>query len=193
MLTGIYVLIMYNLVWFLLLFGITSSLKAQENAVIYKITESKVYFKSDAPLELIEATSTDLKGLVDFEKATFAFTIASNTFEGFNSKLQREHFNENYLESAQFPKSSFSGKIIEEINPENNGLYEIRTKGILFIHGVEQERIIRAQVKIEDGLIYIKSSFSVLLQEHNITIPKVVYQKIAEEIFVEIEATAERI
>lgn len=176
----------------LILIVLTNATFGQGRPNIYRITEGTVYFKSEAPLELIEASSKELKGLVDFGEETFAFTIASNSFEGFNSKLQREHFNENYLESETFPRSSFSGKIIEEIDPSVEGLYEIRTKGKLLIHGVEQERIISSQLKIEGDFIYIKSTFSVLLHEHNIPIPKVVHQKIAEEIFVEIEAVGER-
>ncbi len=42
---------------------------------VFKITKGTVYFKSDAPLELIEARSKELRGLIDFEKETFAFTV----------------------------------------------------------------------------------------------------------------------
>ncbi len=39
-----------------------------------------------------------------------------NSFKGFNSALQKEHFNENYMESENFPYASFEGKIIEDID-----------------------------------------------------------------------------
>jgi hypothetical protein len=44
------------------------------------------------------------------------------TFEGFNSALQREHFNENYIESNRFPDASFNGKIIEDIDFAKDGI-----------------------------------------------------------------------
>jgi polyisoprenoid-binding protein YceI len=168
---------------------ITIGLKAQS---LYTISMGSVYFKSDAPLEIIEASSKQLKGIIDPVKQTFAFSVMSSSFEGFNSKLQREHFNENYLESEKYPKSSFSGKIIEKIDFSKDGEYVLRAKGKLNIHGVEQERIIRSAVTVKNGVVAIRSDFTVLLQDHNITIPRVVHQKIAEEISVRIDAVAEK-
>lgn len=162
----------------------------QRGNKIYEITAGTVYFRSDAPLELIEARSSKLKGLLDTEKQTFVFTVPSASFEGFNSVLQREHFNENYLESDKYPKSVFSGKIIEKVDLTKDGEYTVRAKGKLTIHGIEQERIIRSTIKVKNGAVSIHSAFTVLLQEHNITIPRVVQQKIAEEIKVEINAVA---
>ncbi|MBB6610804.1 YceI family protein [Pontibacter sp. Tf4] len=156
---------------------------------LYRIAEGRIHFKSDAPLELIEASSTKLKGLIRTEDQTFAFSVANESFEGFNSALQREHFNENYMESARYPNCTFSGKIIEPIDFTKDGSYSVRAKGKLSVHGVEVERIIKANLAIKGGQIRVESSFIVPLQEHNITIPKVVYQKIAEEILVEMSAT----
>ena len=174
----------------LLLAGILSFAAKQAESGIYEIKDGSVYFKSDAPLELIEARSSKLKGLIDVEKQTFAFSVPSESFEGFNSALQREHFNENYIESDKYPKSTFSGKIIEKINLSKDGEYVVRAKGKLTIHGIEQERIIRSTITVKKGAVSIHSAFTVLLQEHNITIPRVVHQKIAEEISVEINAVA---
>ncbi|HMQ63788.1 MAG TPA: hypothetical protein PKE06_24100, partial [Flavilitoribacter sp.] len=56
----------------------------------------KISFKSDAPLELIEAASNELKGVIDPGRNGFAFSVNIQSFQGFNSPLQREHFNENY-------------------------------------------------------------------------------------------------
>jgi len=155
----------------------------------YKLTEGRVFFKSDAPLELIEAESTELKGILDVESRSFAFSIPMNSFDGFNSALQREHFNENYLESIRFPNATFSGKIIEQTDFTKDGEYTVRAKGKLAIHGIEQERIIKSTVIVKKGVVYITSKFTVLLKEHDIDIPRIVFQKIAEEIEVKISAT----
>jgi polyisoprenoid-binding protein YceI len=149
---------------------------------VYLARKSKVSFVSDAPLELIKASSTKLQGAIDAEKRTFAFSIPADSFKGFNSPLQQEHFYENYLEAKAYPVSTFEGKIIEKVDLLNNGNYSVRAKGKLDIHGVVQERIIKVQLRVLDGVIYAVSNFTILLQDHNITIPKVVYQKIAEEV-----------
>ncbi|MER2999374.1 YceI family protein [Pontibacter populi] len=156
---------------------------------LYRIKEARIHFKSEAPLELIEAGSTKLKGLIRTEDQTFAFSVANTSFEGFNSALQREHFNENYMESTRFPNCTFSGKIIEPIDFTKDGLYTVRAKGKLAVHGVDVERIIKATLTIKGNTVSVQSEFIVPLQDHNITIPKIVNQKIAEEINVTIDAT----
>lgn len=158
---------------------------------VYQTIEGSIYFKSDAPLEIIEAKSEKLKGAINTSKRTFAFTIPIRSFEGFNSPLQREHFNENYMESGQFSQATFTGKIIEKIDFSEDGKYTIRAKGKLTIHGVTQERIIKSQLEIKQGKFRVDSNFSVLLDEHQIRVPKIVYQKIAKEIQVKIEAIFE--
>ena len=163
-----------------ILFLIPLSLFAQQT--VFLAGKSKVSFQSDAPMELIKATSNKLQGAIDAGKRTFAFSIPADSFKGFNSPLQQEHFYENYMEAKSYPVSTFSGKIIEQVDLLKNGSYSVRAKGKLNIHGVEQERIIKVQLRIQDGTIFAETIFTILLQDHNITIPKVVFQKIAEEI-----------
>jgi YceI-like domain len=155
---------------------------------IFTTNTGMIRFRSDAPLELINAASKELKGAVDTEKKTFAFRIRINSFEGFNSPLQKEHFNENYMESVKIPEALFSGKIIEDVDLAVPGNYNIRAKGILTIHGVARERIIKSVVEVKNGTMKIKSNFTVLLSDHNIPIPRVVKEKLANEIKVEILA-----
>ena len=160
---------------------------------IYKSTEANVYFKSDAPLEIIEAKSQNLQGVIDANKRTFAFSIPISSFLGFNNPLQQVHFNENYLESDKFKNATFTGKIIEKIDFSKDGKYTVRAKGKLLIHGVSQERIIKSVLEIKNGKIFISSSFTVLLDEHKIRVPKIVYQKIAKEILVNVDAVFEEL
>lgn len=151
--------------------------------------DGQMHFKSDAPLELIEAGSKELNGVLQPANNSFAFAIAIRSFQGFNSPLQREHFNENYLESRRFPRATFTGKLIEDIDFTVPGIYEVRAKGQLDIHGVKQERIIKGKIEIGADRIRITAAFSVLLEDHRISIPQIVYQKIAEEIAVDMDIT----
>jgi hypothetical protein len=154
---------------------------------VYMVSTSKIHFTSDAPLEMIEATSTQLQGALKTDDRSFVFRSPMNTFEGFNSALQKTHFNTNYLETSKFPHTLFEGKIIEEIDFKKPGVYQVRGKGRFTCHGVEQERIIKCTVKVSSNQIEVSSDFTVLLDDHNITIPSVVNQKIAEEILVKLE------
>ena len=82
-----------------------------------QVKQGSISFESNAELEIIKASSNKLKGLFNAATKNFAFTIEIATFEGFNSALQKEHFNENYMETAAFPKASFSGKILDTFDP----------------------------------------------------------------------------
>jgi YceI-like domain len=164
------------------------SANAEAPPQMYSVSSGTITFRSDAPLELVKASSNQLKGIFDAEKKQFAFSLNVNTFKGFNSPLQQEHFNENYLESNKYPRASFEGKIIEDVDLKKNGYYNIRAKGNLTVHGVSQERIIKCELTIKNNIVSVKSNFTVLLADHNITIPKVVHEKLASEIKVEVKA-----
>jgi polyisoprenoid-binding protein YceI len=154
----------------------------------YSTASGQISFASNAELELIKAASVQLQGLVDPQNNQFAFSIDIRSFKGFNSELQREHFNEKYLESELYPKGKFSGKIIEDVDLNADGVYEIRAKGDLDIHGVKQTRIIKAKVTTKGSTMKIEAHFTVPLSDHNIEVPSIVKQKIATEIEVGVVA-----
>lgn len=163
-------------------------LAAQPDRVLYMTDAGSVNFRSDAPQEIIRASSKKLRGVIDAGKKTFAFRVPIQSFSGFNSPLQEEHFNEKYLESDQYPDAIFSGKIIEDVDLSKEGIYDIRAKGKLSVHGIETERIIRSSVTIKNQIAEVSSHFTVLLNDHNIKVPKIVHEKVASEIKVEIKA-----
>ena len=55
-------------------------------------------------------------------------------------------------------------------------------KGQLTVHGITTERIIRADLIVTDNGAVVSCQFSVPLEDHDIRVPKIVYQKIASEI-----------
>ncbi len=176
---------MRNSILIILLFFSTAY--AQQGSLYYTNT-GKISFKSESKQELISASSDEMQGIIDEEKKTFVFKVQIRTFNGFNSALQQEHFNEKFLESEKFPQATFMGKIIEDIDFKKDGVFEIRAKGKLWIHGVENERIIRSVITIKNGIAKIQSHFTVALSDHNIKVPKVVHEKVSSEISVEITA-----
>lgn len=154
---------------------------------LYVTNNGSTSFTSDAPLEVIKASSKNVIGAIKSTDKSFAFSVLVKSFEGFNSSLQRTHFNENYLESEKYPKITFEGKIIEDINLLKEGTYNIRGKGRFSVHGIIQERIIPCKLIVSNDKLLVTSNFSVFLADHNIKIPSVVNQKIAEEITVTIK------
>jgi len=177
----------HKLISILLLSFLMHTVTSQDN--LYFTDDGSIDFTSDAPLEVIKASSGQLAGILNIDDRTFSFSIPMKSFEGFNSSLQRTHFNENYMETEKYPKSTFNGKIIEEVDFSQAGEIRVRAKGKIKIHGLELDRIIRCSLKISANKIIINASFTVLLEDHDIKIPSIVQQKIAEEIEVELKAT----
>jgi hypothetical protein len=144
-------------------------------------------FTSEAPLEIIKAESKGLRGVISPKAKSFAFTVNIESFQGFNSDIQRTHFLENYMEQKRYPTATFVGKIIEDVPFDTPGTYSVRAKGDLEIHGVRKERIIKGTLVIEPGKAHITTNFSVPTADHGIAIPRIVRQKIAEQISVSID------
>ena len=93
------------------------------------------------------------------------------------------------MEVEKYRYSTFEGKIIEPIIGNLSRNQTVRVKGVLSIHGVEQERIINASIRFVDNAIEIESEFEVPLSDFAIRIPSIVTQKIAENINIKVNAS----
>jgi hypothetical protein len=169
-----------------LMMGIASGFA--QNAERYFMVNSKITFVSKASLETIEAASTAMKGVLDVKRKSFAFSVNSASFEGFNSTLQKDHFNENYIESERYPQCTFTGKLIDEMDFRKDGKYIVRAKGMLTIKGVPHEQIIKAIVIVNGSDLTMTAGFTIALTDHEIRIPRIVQQKIAPQILVNVDA-----
>ena len=154
----------------------------------WKLHRSRISFISEAPMEHIEAHNNEGTAIIDMGSRTFAFMVPIASFTGFNSPLQREHFNENYMASGTYPNATFKGRIIESVDLSVAGAHTVRAKGEFTVHGVERERIIPCKLVVAADGIRVTSTFDVSVEEHGIRIPRVVQQKIAPVVQVKVDA-----
>jgi polyisoprenoid-binding protein YceI len=150
-----------------------------------------IRFISNAPLETIRASSDELTGILAFEKNSFAFSFPVKSFDGFNSPLQKEHFNEHYLETAKYPKATFTGKIIGLDECDIDCETKVYAKGKLDIHGITNIVTIPVQFKKQGNSIDGSATFRVSLSDYAINIPKILEAKIAPVIDVTVEVQFE--
>ena len=176
----------YGRYLFIALLIIFTSMKID---ALFSTKNGYVKFVSEAPLEIIKASSKKLNGILDTKSKSFVFKVAMSSLNGFNSPLQKIHFNENYIESDKYPYAKFKGKIIEDIDFSKSGSYKVRAKGKFSVHGVEKSRIIKCKLTISGSKITVSSKFTVLLEDHDIEIPTIVNQKLAEVITVQVKFT----
>ncbi len=172
---------------FFLLFSITIS--AQKYYTNTGITE---FDGSKAAFEPIKAKNNSSISAINVSNGNIAALIKIKDFE-FRLGLMQEHFNENYLESYKYPKSTFEGNIelstgsifdgkteIFDYGLVDENFMDIIIKGQLTIKGVTKDIIATGKIKKIENDLNLISSFSVKLSDFNIKIPKVVFMKIDE-------------
>ena len=176
----------YSLILALAILSASSlSLSAQK----YFTRAGNITFHSDATVEKIEAQNASATSVLDTETQRLEFAVLIKGFQ-FEKALMQEHFNENYMESDQFPKATFKGGISKDskINWKSNGTYKVAISGELTIHGQTKTLSTPATFVIKDGAINGKASFVVAVADYGIEIPALVRDNIAKEITIDVNA-----
>jgi hypothetical protein len=149
-----------------------------------------IWFYSNTPLETIEAHNQQVVSILDISNGDIAFNLLVKAFT-FKRALMQEHFNENYIESDKYPKSSFKGKItnLDNINFRKDGTYNAEISGELTIHGVTKSIKVTGTFEVKGEKITGKSKFEVLPKDYGILIPSVVQNKFAKQMDVNVDIT----
>lgn len=153
----------------------------------YTLEKTEIVFNSKTPVETIRAVNNNAQGIIATGKNKFLVRVPIQAFK-FKRRLQQTHFNENYLESNKYPNATYRGTIEGNYSLSKDGVYKVTTKGDLTIHGVKKARTVPATITVKNGVATLNTSFKVKPKEHGVKIPKVVTEKIAEEIGVSIKA-----
>ena len=164
----------------------------QLEAQKYFTRAGNIHFSSDASLEKIEATNASATSVLDTESGRIEFAVLIKGFQ-FEKALMQEHFNENYMESDEFPKSIFKGNIkdVNTVDWTTDGEYPVEVSGDLTIHGVTKPVSIPAQIIIVGGAIKGNCTFQILVADYDIKIPTVVKDNIAKEVEIKIDVNYE--
>ncbi len=159
----------------------------------YMTRTGKVTFFSSTPLENIEAFNNETSAVLDASTGDFVFQVPIKSFR-FEKALMQEHFNENYMESSKYPKAEYKGKITDlgSVNFDKNGTYNVSTKGKLAIHGVTRDVTLPGTITVKDKTVTINSEFKVRPKDHDIKIPGIVENKIANDIEVTVNSILEK-
>jgi len=153
----------------------------------FKTESGKIEFVSRASIETFSGTSNTLTGLIDLEKGSVDFYIDLNTIKT-GIKLRDEHMRETYLETDKYPFAEFTGSM-NGFNIAVADTQNVIVTGNFTIHGVSKPRTIRGRVHYSPESLYIDAAWEVLLSDHAIDIPKVLFLKLADNQQVTIQAT----
>jgi polyisoprenoid-binding protein YceI len=136
-------------------------------------------FFSHTPMEDIKGDNNQAAGVLDISTGEIVFQALIKSFH-FDRALMEEHFNENYMESDKFPKTSFKGKItnLSSVNFSKNGTYNVTVEGDLTIHDVTNKISVNGTLEVVTGGINANSKFKIVPEDYKINIPGVVREKI---------------
>ncbi len=152
----------------------------------YATRTGHIAFTSETPVENIEAHNNKVSSVWDVTTGAIEFAALIKAFE-FEKALMQEHFNENYMESNTHPKATFKGKVngLTAEQMSTPGTYDVTVTGDLTIHGVTRQVSHPGTITVNaDGSVMAVSQFIVKPEDHEIKIPGVVRDNIAEEITV---------
>jgi hypothetical protein len=166
-----------SVVFFLL--GIAFTANSQK----YMTKNGFIGFYSHTPMEDVKADNNQVAGVLDISTGDMVFQVLIKSFH-FERALMEEHFNENYMESDKFPKSSFKGKIanLSSVNFSKSGTYDVTVEGDLTIRDVTNKISIKGTLEVVTGGINANSKFNIVPEDYKISIPGVVREKISKNL-----------
>ncbi|MBP8822844.1 MAG: YceI family protein [Flavobacteriales bacterium] len=148
----------------------------------------EVSFFSSTPMEDITAVNRKVTSVFDPSTGAVEFAALIKAFE-FEKALMQEHFNENYMESATFPKATFKGMLKAAAGDDlaTVGTHIVTVAGDLTIHGVTRPVSVQGTIVTSAaGTMKATSAFEVKPEDHGIKVPGVVRDKIAKSVQVKV-------
>jgi polyisoprenoid-binding protein YceI len=164
--------------------GLSWNAKAQKYYTKSGITEFKGSVQSFEPVEAVNSSTT---AIIDIKTGDVAALVFIKSFH-FEIALMEEHFNENYMDSDEYPKATFKGKVENfDFDKITDGISKHVVKGQLMIHGVVKDISIVVMLSKSEGRLVLASQFSVNPKDFKIDIPSIVEEKIADKIEIKLD------
>jgi hypothetical protein len=142
-----------------------------------------INFEASVPLfEEVKAENKNASCVLNLQTGEISSTVAIKDFH-FKIALMEKHFNENYMESHEYPQGIFQGTI------EGFNLYiigtepkEFKLKGTLKLHGKFKKINTVILLKKTSHGLEMTTDFNVDTKDFNIKIPKILSMKVAETV-----------
>jgi YceI-like domain len=177
---------------FLLLFILLSVSMTVLSQDKYFTKSGKIKFFSKTSVENIDATNKSAVCILDSKTGDIQFAVLMKGFE-FKKALMQEHFNKDFAESDKFPKAEFKGQITNnsEIKYTTDGIYTVKSKGKLTIHGVTKDIETTGTITVKNGKITTVSTFTIQLPDYSIKVPGVYRSQISDNIKITVDCSLE--
>lgn len=147
-------------------------------------TSATVAFDATTPKDALpKAENKTVIGSIDFTTGDLAFEANVKNFNFSNPKIQ-EHFNAaNWMNSDQFPKFSYTGKIdnVKKIKLSKDGVYKAKVTGNMTIKGVTKPVEVKGTATVAGGKVSVTGELKIKLEDFGITGQPIEAGKVAKE------------
>lgn len=141
-----------------------------------KVVSHKTHIKffSTTPVEDIEANNYKAVSTLNKTTGDVIFSVPMQGFEFKKSMMQKHYNGAGVLDTKQFPKSKFKGKItnITDVDFTKNGTYQITVTGTMTIKGVTKNISEKGSITVKDGAITVNCKFDLTLADYGISFAK---------------------
>jgi len=155
----------------------------------YFTKSADITFDASGPMEDIKAENKKATFVLDAKTGAIELAVLMKAFV-FDRALMQEHFNENYVESDKYPKSTYKGEITNssDVDLSKDGSYPVKMTGQLTIHGTTKEVPAKGTIVVKNGKVNGVAKFKVKLDDFNIEIPGIVKDKISNDVNINVSA-----
>jgi len=175
--------------WGLLLMTASASTSLGQTSGKYMTRTGYANFVADGIIkDDVAAKTNTVTAVLDPNTGQVQVRIPINSFV-FRKALMQEHFNENYLESHQFPFANFKGQVADwdASMMQKSGIQKIKFIGKLEIHGMSKDVVEPGTMELSGGQIRMATDLMITVADYGIKIPTLVRDKIAKEAAVHVE------
>ncbi len=153
----------------------------------YMTKTGAITFNSSTTVEKIEAINRGTVCVIDAATGKMEFSVLMKGFH-FEKPLMEEHFNEDYVESSKYPKSTFKGSIQDpsKVNWGIDGTYNVVVTGNLTMKDKTNAVSAPGTIIIKGGKVVVSSTFKVKPADYKVEIPKAVKANISETVTIKV-------
>jgi polyisoprenoid-binding protein YceI len=169
-------------------------------AAEYQVDHSQknvVKFISHAPMDDFEGVTDKIDGYIYWKgdsllnNSDMYFEVDLNSIDT-GIGLRNRHMRDNYLETDKYPYTHFKGKLTRAGKLSDNE-YDVTAEGTMFIHGVEKQISVKGKMTAMDNGYRIQANFITALTDYKITVPKLMFFKINENMQLELDFYVKKI
>ena len=156
------------------LFLIVTATTFAQNSEKLVSSKTHIRFFSSTPAEDIEANNYTSTGALTKTTGEVVFSVPMQGFE-FEKRLMQKHFNnKDFLDTQEFPRARFVGKIsnLAAVDFSKDGTYKTGVEGEMTIKGKTNPIKENGTITVKGNTAQVKSVFDITLADYGITFVK---------------------